>query len=57
MPSTTTVQVDRELMMQAKVVAIRLEMHYSAFVNQAIRNELDRLKQGELFQDLKSKKR
>ena len=56
MPNTTTVQVNKELMQQAKVVAIQLDMHYSAFVNQAIKHELDRLKQGELFKDLKGRK-
>jgi predicted transcriptional regulator len=49
MRTTTTVQVDKELMQRAKILAIQLEMHYSEFVNMAIRHTLERSKQGELF--------
>jgi post-segregation antitoxin (ccd killing protein) len=48
---TTTVQVSKELMQQ--ILAIQLDMKYSAFVNLALKNEIERRKQGDLFRAAK----
>jgi Arc/MetJ family transcription regulator len=47
----TTVQVDDELMKEARIRAIELGLTYSNFVGLAIRNELDRQKQGDMFKE------
>jgi post-segregation antitoxin (ccd killing protein) len=47
----TTVQVDADLMKEARIRAIEMGLTYSKFVGLAIRKELDRQKQGDMFKE------